>query len=518
VRRDTRFVQGWARDMVKSVELADSFVGFTCDYILQVSRRRYGGISILCQIMHNALPIAREYTSFSVNDCVVTGIKQRPCFEIMSGKHGDVCSFVHHSLLRCCQSIWTIMHVSDLLTCCVVGFRKKLEHDSTLAAITQAFQVSEQCKQIVNYLCFVLRDVKKVFSEDNIMQPRKEEFLFVECTTSANTPLPDKKKKHAAQSATDTGASGGSGGTCVGPHRTVPAGGKCAVTPTTPHKSVENSAGPGKTASKRKDKEKRKADPAHVVPKTQKLATKAVSLTRADTNITPAAPLSRVNVVPTKRKVQSLLAGADGQKTAKVSCLAVGSSSPLHVVPCASTLGVSTSDVAVAVVKSARVATTPAAPIAEDDSISTHRIPGGAHDKSLQFPAAAGDMLAPTTEPASSGPEACRPLQGHGVDTGVSRGGKPSCSNSTIPTTKHKKRKRDPSSAPRPLETVDIVASTEKQLAVQIPLAVVKVAKKKQQPQSCPDSADAQKINLVPASVHKKRKLPAVALPSQDAQ
>jgi len=499
--------------MVKSVELADSFVGFTCDYILQVSRRRYGGISILCQIMHNALPIAREYTSFSVNDCVVTGIKQRPCFEIMSGKHGDVCSFVHHSLLRCCQSIWTIMHVSDLLSCCVVGFKKKLEHDSTLAAITQAFEVSEQCKQIVNYLCFVLRDVKKVFSEDNIMQPRKEEFLFVECTTSANTPLSDKKKKHAAKSATGTGASGGGGGTCVGPHRTAPAAGKCAVTPTTPHKSLETSAGPAKTVPKRKDKEKQKADPAHVVLKTQKFATKAVSLTRADTNIAPAAPLSRVDVVPAKRKVQSLLAGADGQKSAKVSRLAAGSSSPLHVVPCASTLAASSYDIVVAVVKSARVATTPAAPIAKDDSMSTHRIPCGAHDMSLQFPTAASDMLVPTAEPASSGPEACRPLEGHGVDTGV-----PSCSNSTIPTTKHKKRKRDPPSAARPVETVDIVNSTEKQPAVQTPSAVVKVTKKKQQPQSCPDGAGAQKINLVPASVHKKRKLPAVAPPSQDAQ
>ena len=35
-------VQEWARKMLKSVELTDCFVDFTCDYILQVSRRKYG--------------------------------------------------------------------------------------------------------------------------------------------------------------------------------------------------------------------------------------------------------------------------------------------------------------------------------------------------------------------------------------------------------------------------------------------------------------------------------------------
>jgi len=43
-------------------------------------------LSALCLIMPNALLITSDYTSWTLNDCVVTGIKQRPCFEIMSGK------------------------------------------------------------------------------------------------------------------------------------------------------------------------------------------------------------------------------------------------------------------------------------------------------------------------------------------------------------------------------------------------------------------------------------------------
>jgi len=188
--------QAWAKNMVASVQLTDCFIDFTCDYILQVSRRKYGGISMLCQIMHNALPIAREYTSFSVSDCVVTGIKQRPCFEIMSGKHGDVCSFVHHSLLKCCQSIWCVMHIQDVLVSCVSSFKKQQLHDTTLTAMIKTFEGSLQRKQIVAYFLFVLRDVEKIFSEDNIMQPRKEEFMFVECNNSSvRTAV--KKKKHA---------------------------------------------------------------------------------------------------------------------------------------------------------------------------------------------------------------------------------------------------------------------------------------------------------------------------------
>jgi len=104
--------QVWAKDMIESVRVVDEYVGFFCDYILQLSRRKYGGLSALCRIMPNALPITSDYTSWTLNDCIVTGIKQRPCFEIMSGKHGETSSFVHHAEIQCCQSIWTCIFSS----------------------------------------------------------------------------------------------------------------------------------------------------------------------------------------------------------------------------------------------------------------------------------------------------------------------------------------------------------------------------------------------------------------------
>lgn len=188
--------------MIQSVKITDCFVDFACDYILQVSRRKYGGISMLCQIMPNALPIAREYTSFSVNDCVVTGIQQRPCFEIMSGKHGDTCSFVHHSLIQCCQSIWTILHLVDVLACTISIFKNQ-HSENTLSTLTELFDACAQRKQVVDYLAFVMGDVETIFSEDNIIQPRKDEFLFVQCSGSSNTLRPGNSEASPESDADD---------------------------------------------------------------------------------------------------------------------------------------------------------------------------------------------------------------------------------------------------------------------------------------------------------------------------
>ena len=161
--------QTWAQDMLKSVAVVDAYVSFFCDYILQLSRRKYGGLSALCRIMPNALPITHDYTSWTLNNCIVTGIEQRPCFEIMSGKHGETSSFVHHAEIQCCQSVWAIMHLQQILACGVSCF-KEHHTDTNLTPTIEAFALSEERQKLMDYCAYAFDDVRQTFLEDNIVQ------------------------------------------------------------------------------------------------------------------------------------------------------------------------------------------------------------------------------------------------------------------------------------------------------------------------------------------------------------
>jgi len=65
--------------------------------------------SSLCKILPCSLPISSEYVVFLLSDCMVTGIKNRPCFNLVWGKHGEQTFSVHHSHLQSCQSLWSII-------------------------------------------------------------------------------------------------------------------------------------------------------------------------------------------------------------------------------------------------------------------------------------------------------------------------------------------------------------------------------------------------------------------------
>ena len=172
--RTAKHQKEWASRMIASTETVQAYVDWFNDYILQLSRRKYGGFSALCRIMPNALPITTAFTSLTLNDCIVTGVLQRPCFDVMSGKHGETSSFIHHAEMRCCQSIWTIVHTANLLSCAVTCFR---EHNTEemLAQSVASFKVSEEYNRTVDYLYYTLVDVCKIFSEDNVLQTNSDE-------------------------------------------------------------------------------------------------------------------------------------------------------------------------------------------------------------------------------------------------------------------------------------------------------------------------------------------------------
>jgi len=100
---------------------------------------------------------------------MMTGIKQRPCFEIMSGKHGETSSFVHHAEIQCCQSIWAIMHLHQILACGVACFKEQ-HTDTNLTPTIEAFALSEERQKLMDYCAYAFDDVRQTFFEDNILQ------------------------------------------------------------------------------------------------------------------------------------------------------------------------------------------------------------------------------------------------------------------------------------------------------------------------------------------------------------
>jgi len=180
--------------MLESVKIVDAYTGFFCDYILQLSRRKYGGLSALCRIMPNALPITSDYTSWTLNDCIVTGIKQRPCFEIMSGKHGETSSFVHHAEIQCCQSIWTIMHMQQVLVC-AVGCFKDHHTDTNLTSTIEAFEASTERQTLTDYCLYIFEDVRKIFVDDNILQNNTDVERSAAICDEDKAPVPASPEK-----------------------------------------------------------------------------------------------------------------------------------------------------------------------------------------------------------------------------------------------------------------------------------------------------------------------------------
>ena len=87
----------------------------------------------------------------------------------MSGKHGETSSFVHHAEIQCCQSIWTIMHIQQLLGC-AVGCFKEHHTDTNLTPTIEAFKVSAERQTLMDYCAYAFNDVRQIFVEDNILQ------------------------------------------------------------------------------------------------------------------------------------------------------------------------------------------------------------------------------------------------------------------------------------------------------------------------------------------------------------
>jgi hypothetical protein len=104
---------------------------------------------------------------FLLSDCMLTGLKNRPCFNIVWGKHGEQTFSVHHSHLQSCQSLWSIIHLDDIFVQYVQSFQKKKKSNDILTEMINDFCSSDDFKIIKSYVLFLMNDCYKILNEDN---------------------------------------------------------------------------------------------------------------------------------------------------------------------------------------------------------------------------------------------------------------------------------------------------------------------------------------------------------------
>jgi hypothetical protein len=159
----------WATDMIAHTNEIQQFFDFWTGYMDLMAKRNNTGISKLCSQLQHALPIAREYSKFALEDCAVTRLRSRPCFEILSNKDNVSSITAHHSILTRCQSLWVMYHVDQILGHSMQKLSEELE-SKTLMDVCSELRGSEIQKTLVQYLLFVFDQVHSVFTEENCMQ------------------------------------------------------------------------------------------------------------------------------------------------------------------------------------------------------------------------------------------------------------------------------------------------------------------------------------------------------------
>jgi hypothetical protein len=157
----------WASDMIFAVTKIEKYAAEIIDYIQIISRRSSRGLSSLCKILPHTLPISSAHTVFVLSDCMLTGLKNRPCFNIVWGKHGENNFSVHHSHLESCQSLWSLVHQNDIFVQYVQSFQNKIKCKGVLAETVKEFCDSTDFEILSKYIRFMLQDCFKILNEDN---------------------------------------------------------------------------------------------------------------------------------------------------------------------------------------------------------------------------------------------------------------------------------------------------------------------------------------------------------------
>jgi hypothetical protein len=158
----------WACAMNNAVDKVEAFISFWRQHIDLVSKRELSGMARLCRNVQSSNPICKKNFKLSIENCGITKLQSRPCFEMKHTRSGEQSLWVHHSLFSSCQSLWAMVHTQSILSCLIAKFLEKLQ-STTLSDICTEFENSECKMQLCEYLNIVFDDVNTIFTQDQNM-------------------------------------------------------------------------------------------------------------------------------------------------------------------------------------------------------------------------------------------------------------------------------------------------------------------------------------------------------------
>lgn len=159
----------WAQTMLSDTEAVETYIASWCKHMDLVAKRENSGMSKVCRNIQSSLPIAKKHCVFTLQDCVLTGMKSRPCFEIISSKDSSAAIHVHHSALEKCQVLWTLYNKEDILVSSMKTFSDGIE-SKNLAQVCNALNQSELKATLIEYFNIVFNQIKEIFEKENLFQ------------------------------------------------------------------------------------------------------------------------------------------------------------------------------------------------------------------------------------------------------------------------------------------------------------------------------------------------------------
>lgn len=160
---------GWAQNMLSDTEAVENYIASWCKHMDLVAKRENSGISKVCKNIQGSLPIAKKHCVFTLQDCVLTGMKGRPCFEIISSKDSSSAIHVHHSALEKCQALWALYNKEDILASSMKSFSEGIE-SKNLAHVCNELNRSELKATLIDYFDIVFNQIKDIFQKENLFQ------------------------------------------------------------------------------------------------------------------------------------------------------------------------------------------------------------------------------------------------------------------------------------------------------------------------------------------------------------
>ena len=159
----------WAIKMLNDVEEVKEYVLFWIRHMDLVAKRDNSGISRVCKQLQNSLPISKKHCVFSLQDCALTGMRARPCFEIISSRDSFTPMHVHHSALEKCQSLWSLNNLDQMLAFSMRMFSERLDFGNLQEVCTE-LEKSELKHTLVDYFNIVFDHVHSIFRKENMFQ------------------------------------------------------------------------------------------------------------------------------------------------------------------------------------------------------------------------------------------------------------------------------------------------------------------------------------------------------------